>query len=53
MTGHKTALPDYRVDKSGKLKPIDKTPAPLRKGKQAKANRIEAKLKAMAKAARK
>lgn len=33
------ALPDYRVDKSGKLKPIDKTPAPLRKGKQAQAKR--------------
>ena len=38
-TGHKTAMPTYRVDKSGKLKPIDKTPAPLRKGKRAKASR--------------
>lgn len=39
LTGHKIALPTFRIGKNGKPVPIDKTPKPLRKGKRAKADR--------------
>jgi hypothetical protein len=41
------------VIKDGKVRPVDTTPAPLRKGKRAKADRVEKRLRANREAKRK
>lgn len=39
LSGHKIALPTFRIDKNGKPVPIDKAPKHVKQAKRAKAER--------------